>query len=198
MARRSKTVDWKTVKRRLDKATRATEAAIHPSPERLRRMLEDRTRMFADAMERAPSANMVILVPFAVAGARFAISARYVREVLPLPAVTPVPRTPSHLVGVIDLRGQLLPVFDLANLLNLPAGLPGESPRILACGVGKAEFGILADEVTGIETMRSQEMRAAVAHSVRGGPPWTRGKDRNGRTVIDGAALLEDARLFIQ
>lgn len=198
MPPRSKHVDWKAVKRRLENATRATEAAIHPSPDRLRRMLEDRTRMVADAMERARSADTAVLVPFAVAGARFAIHAGYLREVLPLPAVTPIPRTPGHLVGVIDLRGQLLPVFDLANVLGLPAGLPGENPRILACGVGKAEFGILADEVTGIEKIRSTEMRAALADSVPGGPPWARGKDRNGRTVIDGAALLEDARLFIE
>jgi chemotaxis signal transduction protein len=201
MAVRTKNVDWKAVRRRLDIATKATEAAINPPPDRLRRMLEQRTRTVAAAMERAPTPDLAYLVPFTLSGTSFAIAASYVREVLPLPAVTPVPRSPLHVVGVMDLRGQILPVFALGSLLGLPADAPGQSARVLICGTTQAEFAAIADDVAGPlevptrETTALSELRADADHA---GPPWTRGKDRNGRTVIDGAALLEDARLFIE
>jgi chemotaxis signal transduction protein len=177
------------------------EAAINPPPDRLRRMLEQRVRTVAAAMERAPTPDLAYLVPFTLSGTSFAIAASYVREVLPLPAVTPVPRSPLHMVGVMDLRGQILPVFALGSLLGLPAGAPGQSARVLVFGTAQAEFGAIVDDIAGVlevptrEITTLSELKADVGHA---GPPWTRGKDRNGRTVIDGAALLQDARLFIE
>jgi len=72
----------------------------------------------------------------------FAVSVRKVREVLEYTPITKVPRTPEHLLGVINLRGTVVPVMDLGIKLGL-------GPRSV-----KDDTGIVVMEVTlGDETI---------------------------------------------
>ena len=59
---------------------------------------------------------------FALGAARYAVELRWVREVVTLGFVTAVPTAPPALGGVCNLHGTILPVLDVAALLDLPAG----------------------------------------------------------------------------
>jgi chemotaxis signal transduction protein len=60
-------------------------------------------------------------------GEHYALAVECVREVADLGALTPVPRAPAGVLGVRNLRGQIIPVVDLAVALGLPAGrAPGQ------------------------------------------------------------------------
>jgi purine-binding chemotaxis protein CheW len=61
-------------------------------------------------------------VSFALAGELFAVEVTRAREILSLVPVTRVPQTPAYLLGVINLRSQVVPVVDLRLKLGLPAG----------------------------------------------------------------------------
>ena len=50
----------------------------------------------------------------------FAVDLQVVREIVPSPMVTPVPTAPPALLGLFNLRGQLVPLFDIAGLVGLP------------------------------------------------------------------------------
>ena len=50
----------------------------------------------------------------------FGIEILKVREIISAPKVVPIPKTPSHYKGVMNLRGQMIPVVDLRLLLGLP------------------------------------------------------------------------------
>lgn len=52
---------------------------------------------------------------------RYSLSVAEVREIIRLCPITPVPRMPVHFLGVINLRGKIVPVIDLRQRLHLPA-----------------------------------------------------------------------------
>jgi chemotaxis signal transduction protein len=56
------------------------------------------------------------VIVFTVEGARFAVELRWVREVITMGHVTPVPGAPSHVAGAINVRGVITPVIDLRVL----------------------------------------------------------------------------------
>lgn len=62
------------------------------------------------------------VIVFALGSARYAVELRWIREVVTLGFVTAVPTAPPALGGVCNLHGTILPVLDVAALLDLPAG----------------------------------------------------------------------------
>jgi len=79
----------------------------------------DVTGAYTSAM--AELRNVIV---FAIGAARYAIELRWVREVVTLGFVTAVPTAPPVLGGLCNLHGAILPVLDVASLLDLPAGPP--------------------------------------------------------------------------
>lgn len=72
---------------------------------------------------------------------------------------TPVPRTPHFLRGVINLRGNIVPIVDIREVLNLPLKPPSRESRIMILNIKKIRIGILVDaisEVTRIEKLEVQ------------------------------------------
>jgi chemotaxis signal transduction protein len=64
------------------------------------------------------------VIVFAIGATRYAVELRWVREVVTLGFVTSVPTAPAALGGVVNLHGTILPVLDLAALLDQQAGPP--------------------------------------------------------------------------
>ena len=63
----------------------------------------------------APICNVIV---FALGAARYAVELRWVREVITLGHVTPVPRAPHAVLGVVNVRGAIVPVLDLEAVLG--------------------------------------------------------------------------------
>src|SRR3546814_4484079 len=78
---------------------------------------------------------------------RYAVETRYVREVTRFADFTTVPGAPNFVVGVTNLRGGVLVVFDLRKILGIPAPGLTDLSRVIVHGRERAEFGILADAV---------------------------------------------------
>ena len=88
-----------------------------------RAILDERARRLAAPISDATIATEVLEVAtFTLSGERYAIETRYVREIVALADFTPVPGGPSVLFGVVNLRGDVLAVFDLRSLLGLARG----------------------------------------------------------------------------
>ncbi|MEJ7604124.1 MAG: chemotaxis protein CheW [Kofleriaceae bacterium] len=64
------------------------------------------------------------VIVFTIGAVRFAVELRWIREVTSLGFVTGVPTAPAALGGVCNLHGTILPVLDVAALLDRPAGPP--------------------------------------------------------------------------
>jgi twitching motility protein PilI len=97
-----------------------------------------------------------------------------VREVLEPPAVTRVPGARPWLVGVANVRGDLLPVVDLGRFLGREAGLRTEASRVIVLNDEEIAAGFLVDGVGGFRSFAPADQRhhlvddAAPAESILG------------------------------
>jgi purine-binding chemotaxis protein CheW len=163
--------------------------------ESAREVLESRARQLARVPEVAPRAGeMLELVVFVLAGDRYAVESRFVREVVRLTRFTTVPGLPGFVLGITSLRGDILALFDIRQLLGIVAEGVTDLGRIVVLGEHRREFGILADAA-------SEMLHVPAASLVQTGTSWARaylqGVTPDGIVVLSGDALLSDPRLTL-
>ncbi|HAH20512.1 MAG: hypothetical protein A2Y00_04965 [Omnitrophica WOR_2 bacterium GWF2_43_52] len=88
------------------------------------------------------------LAIFAIGNEDFGVEIRQVIEIIKLTAITPLPKVSSFVEGLIDLRGRILPIIDLAKRLNLKGKPHSEKTRIVVVEIEKNIVGMIVDEVT--------------------------------------------------
>jgi len=92
--------------------------------------------------------NQVTLGCFEVAGRLYALDVAHVREVVRWQPVTPLPRAPQLIEGVIDLRGAVVPVVDLGRVLNGTPVTVDKETRIAVSEVEGLVLGLVVDAAT--------------------------------------------------
>jgi purine-binding chemotaxis protein CheW len=109
---------------------------------------EDNYLRAADRREQAARRGVLT---FHVAGEVYGIEILDVREIIKVGEITEVPRTAGFLLGIISVRGSIMPVIDLRQRLGFPttSGVNRQS-RILVVMRGADRFGLLVDAVGGV------------------------------------------------
>lgn len=97
------------------------------------------------------------LCVFKVGRQPYAIDLMRVEEVLRSPEVNPIPSAPSFTAGVLRLRGAIVPVIDLRELLSIK-GPPTIGPKCLLCRIGKRRVGVMVDEVGEVMRVRRSQL----------------------------------------
>lgn len=117
-------------------------------------LLRERAQALARAPSPAPAANSQLeVLEFRLASERYAVESGYVTGVQPLHDLTPLPCTPAFLLGVVNVRGRIVPVLDLKKFFELPEqGLTDLHRVILVQGNG-LELGLLADVIVGVRNV---------------------------------------------
>jgi purine-binding chemotaxis protein CheW len=98
---------------------------------------------------------------FSVGKDLFAIDIMRIREIVRPLAVTPVPKAPRGMVGVVDLRGEVLPLFDLRIRFELPTRNEKEqlTARQLIVRLDGRTLGLLVDAMHDVITVRRSQLR---------------------------------------
>jgi len=168
------------------------------SADRQREILEERARILArPPPAEVQAADRLELLVFSLSGETYALETRSVREVARFADFTAVPGASPFLLGVTNLRGEILPVFDLRRLAGIaPKGLTDLS-RLLVLGEDREELGLLADEVSEVKRMRREEILDPPEELAAIGRALLLGVTKDAVIVLDGAGLLRDERLFL-
>ena len=87
---------------------------------------------------------------FLLNGEEYAIDILRVQEIRGYSAITPIPNTPSHLRGVMNLRGNVVPVIDLRLRLGMEPAAYGPSTVIVLVTVGTRVHGMIVDAVSDV------------------------------------------------
>ena len=95
------------------------------------------------------------LVTFSLGAEEFGVNILLVQEIIRIPPITRVPNTPSYLDGVINLRGNIIPVVSLRTRFGMPQVEESDLSRIIVFQVQHKVLGIRVDAVT--EVMRLDE-----------------------------------------
>lgn len=90
------------------------------------------------------------LISFNVAGQAFCVDVMRVREIKGWIPATPLPHTPSYMRGVIDLRGAILSIVDLASRLGFPPTDPSARHVIIVVELKGDVVGLLVESVSDI------------------------------------------------
>jgi purine-binding chemotaxis protein CheW len=114
-------IDWDTVHRRLEAVQTTLERGWAPTLEEKKRILHARAQALARESVREEAAQGALeVVEFLLAYEKYGIESSYVREVYPIRELTPLPGTPPFVLGVTNVRGQILSVIDLKRFFDLP------------------------------------------------------------------------------
>ena len=90
------------------------------------------------------------LLSFRLGGEEYAVMVKDVREVLKLFYLTAVPNAPDYILGVMSLRGTMLPIIDLGRRLGISAHARDDKSRIIVVSTGDEEVGLMVDRVSGV------------------------------------------------
>ncbi|MCA8977833.1 MAG: chemotaxis protein CheW [Planctomycetes bacterium] len=133
------------------------------------------------------------IVSFRLGGEEYGVDIMSVQEIILVGQITQVPEVPPHVLGVINLRGNVIPIVNLRRRFGMPEKASDEETRIVVMNIGGRTVGAVVDGVS--EVLR-------LSHDDMSPPPTTlggAGKDyviglarRNDRLLI----LLDMARLL--
>jgi purine-binding chemotaxis protein CheW len=105
--------------------------------------------------------DMLELIAFTLGDQEFCIEVMSVREIRSWTPATILPHSPGHVRGVINLRGVVLPVMDLAERLGLAPAEPNEASVIIVTQIGSQIVGLLVDLVSDIFTVSAEDVHSA-------------------------------------
>jgi purine-binding chemotaxis protein CheW len=112
--------------------------------------------------ERLATLAMTEILSFTVNGERLALPAADVSEIIRPRAATRVPHAAASMIGVVNLRGTVLPVLSTAGLLDRAAAAPSPAARVVVvqrnAAAGGARVGLLVDSVAALRPLAGERV----------------------------------------
>lgn len=179
-------VDWQALWQQLETedTTRQERALVS--------RLKERAKQYAiPKQQRTPlEGEALYLLAFSLGQEYYALDVQAVRGVRALERVTRVPGVPAFYRGVMNVRGQIISVFDLRAFLHM--GIDGIKPaqEVILVTAGGLTLAVLADHVDDVLTLRKQDI-----HTVE--LPYAQGITAQGRVILDLMTIFSDERLII-
>ncbi len=99
------------------------------------------------------------LLSFLVGGQDYSVDIMSVREIRSGASATSLPHSPNYVRGVINLRGTVLPIIDLAKRLGMETDLDESRNVIIVVAVEDRTFGLMVDAVSDILSIPEHEMQ---------------------------------------
>lgn len=103
----------------------------------------------------------VQVVAFKLGAEEYGVDIGQVREINRLVPITRVPRVPGYVEGVINLRGQLLPIIDLRARFEMPRVAPTRTTRIVVAEIGTRRVGMIVDAVSEVVQIPFEQVENA-------------------------------------
>lgn len=167
-------------------------------PDEEEHILRERAKLLSRE-ERSDRDGLAILdvVEFLLSGERYAVELSSVREVWPMKEYTPLPCTPAFVVGLINVRGQILSVVDIRKFFELPERGLTNLNRVIVLREDRMEFGILADAILGVRAVPLKELQVSLPtlNGIRS--DYFKGVTHDRLIVLDAVKIVTDKRLVV-
>jgi purine-binding chemotaxis protein CheW len=142
--------------------------------------------MSNSAAESAAGDQVIQLVTFRLKDETYGINVMQVQEVLRVSEIAPVPGAPGYVLGIINLRGNVVTVIDTRTRFGLPTTDLDDASRIVIIEAEEQVVGILVDSVAEVVELRHSEIDSAP----------NIGNDESAR-YIQGVASSDDDLLIV-
>jgi purine-binding chemotaxis protein CheW len=161
-------------------------------------ILKVRARALSKEQDQAVAERSFIeIIEFRLAAETYGIESSFVREVYQLKDFTPLPGAPSFVLGIVNVRGQILSVVDLKKIFNLPDKGLGELNKVIILHNGRMEFGILADVVLGTRNVPLDAIQAPPVTVTGIGAEYLKGITVERTVILDVKKILDDEKIIV-
>lgn len=130
--------------------------------------------------------NVIQLVKFTVGKEEYGVHIEDVEGVIRIPQITKLPQTIDYLKGVINLRGDIIPVIDMRERFNLDAQGYTQTTRVINLKINDKLVGLIVDAVSQVIVMET--------HDIEETPDIINGISRE---YIEGIGKSDDAMIII-
>jgi purine-binding chemotaxis protein CheW len=176
----------------------AVNGTVHTT-EQKQHILKTRAQALAQEVEKQePFAARLEVIEFLSTGTKCAVPASAVREVYPVKDLTPLPSTPPLMLGIINVRGLILPIIDLAQIFNPSEKKANAYRNAIIVYVDNLEAGIAAETILGLQHLPLSAIQPPLLTLTGSHAQYLRGFTTEGTMVIDVQKLLLGTRLGTQ
>lgn len=129
------------------------KAVSPPKDQRMSTKIEEQRPLEQNRENKQASTTMVDVVAFEMAGQRYALDIQLAREIVEMIPITPIPRSPPYISGIINLRGEITNILNLYTLLGLPEQQVNQNQKIIVLVPDAADginVGIIVDNVQSV------------------------------------------------
>ncbi len=128
------------------------------------------------------------MLTFALGDESFGVDIQRVQEIRGWSPVTPIPEAPDHILGVLNLRGAIVPIIDLRARIGMSATSNSATTVIIVLSVQMKEemrlFGIVVDRVSDVVNIDSAALRAVPTLDSHGNADYLRGLISQGDHMV--------------
>ena len=191
--------DWSELHRRIDASQAALKQKLAPSAEEKRKILRVRARSLAAGGETEGTSPHLLLevVEFVLASEHYGIESRHIREIHPLNEFTPLPCTPAFVLGLVNVRGQIISIIDIKKLFDLPERGLTDLNKVIVVQANHMEVGILADAIVGVRSIAQEELHPALPTLTGIREEYLRGITKDPLVVLDVEKILSDEKIQV-
>lgn len=115
------------------------------------------------------------IIAFRLNDQEFCVKTTTIREIRGWGAATPIPHAPPDVVGVMNLRGVVIPIIDLALKLGMKSIAPTERSAIVVAEINGVAMGLVVDSVSDILTIDAALLQPVPNMDVPGGASYSDG-----------------------
>ena len=165
---------------------------------KIRQILRNRAKELAETTVEEEGAEKALeFVEFSLAYERYGIESTYVREVFPMKEYTPVPCTPDFILGIINVRGQVMSVVDIRRFFDLPVKGLTDLNRVVIVSWNNIEMGILADRILGVRAISAKVIQPSLPTLTGVRTDYLRGVTNDRLVLLDVPKMIVDKRFCI-
>lgn len=124
-------------------------------------MRPSESAMISTSPEQSPARLEIQLACFRVGVELYALDIMRIKEIIRPQKLTPVPKAPAFIEGVINLRGVVIPVADMRKRFDQPVDNESRKNRIVICSLAGRVIGLLVDEVLEVRRYSRKEISPA-------------------------------------
>ncbi len=163
-------------------------------------VLQERAVGLAQLLATENASEQLALALVSLAGEQFALGLETVHEFTNVSQITPIPCCPPHIVGNMNLRGEILTLVDVRRFLNLSPAAAAPPQKAVVMRLGSLVAGVVIDDVFDVVYVNAAEV-AAIPTAVHSNEnPYLKGVARNGDAImslLDLPTLLTQGELVV-
>lgn len=129
-------------------------------------------------------ADTIQVASFRIGSEEYGVDISQIQEIIRMVEITKLPRTPDFVEGVINLRGQLIPIIDLRTRFGMERAELTKNSRIIVTDIGTKRVGIIVDSASEVLTLPMESIEQAPEIIAAAGTDYIQGVGKTGDRLV--------------